>query len=71
MSSPFDDQESLYLTLVNMNGQYSIWPHFLDVPAGWNVVCGPMSRADTLTWIDVQWTKVGVAVVGSGGAVGA
>ena len=67
MSSPFDDQESLYLTLVNTHGQYSIWPRFLDVPAGWNIVCGAMSRADTLAWIDVQWTQLDVSVAGSGG----
>ena len=67
MSSPFDDQESPFLTLMNARGQYSIWPLFLDVPAGWNVACGPMSRADTLAWIDVEWTQVGVAAVGSGG----
>jgi MbtH protein len=67
MNSPFDDQESLYFTLVNTNGQYSIWPFFLDVPAGWNVVAGPMLRADTLARIDVEWTPAGVAAVGSAG----
>jgi MbtH protein len=67
MSSPFDDQESLYVALMNTNGQYSIWPVFLDVPDGWNVVAGPMSRADTLAWIDVEWTQGGVIAVGSGG----
>jgi MbtH protein len=53
--------------LVNTHGQYSIWPGFLNVPVGWNIVCGAMSRADTLAWIDVQWTRLDVAVVGSGG----
>ena len=67
MISPFDDQESLYFTLANANEQYSIWPLFLDVPDGWNVVAGPMSRAETLAWIDVEWTQVGVTAVGSGG----
>jgi MbtH protein len=67
MSSPFDDQESLYLTLMNTNGQYSIWPVFLDVPDGWSVVADPMSRADTLAWIDVEWTQGGVIAAGSGG----
>jgi MbtH protein len=67
MSSPFDDQESLYFTLVNTNRQYSIWPLFLDVPAGWNVVAGPMSRADTLAWIDMAWTKIRVVADNSGG----
>ncbi|HTJ91038.1 MAG TPA: MbtH family protein [Acidocella sp.] len=67
MSSPFDDQESLYFTLVNTHEQYSIWPLFLDVPAGWTVAAGPMSRADTLAWIDRAWTKVRVVADGSGG----
>jgi MbtH protein len=67
MSSPFDDQEAHYLTLANANGQYSIWPLFLDVPAGWNIVRGPMPRADTLAWIDVEWSQAGVAAAGSRG----
>lgn len=67
MSSPFDDQELLYHRLVNTDGQYSIWPPFLDVPAGWEIVGGPMSRAETLSWIDMECTEDSVAVVGSEG----
>ena len=40
MPSPFepdDDPATVLLLLVNTAGQYSRWPAFADVPAGWTV----------------------------------
>ena len=44
MSNPFEDPEGTYLVLVNDENQYSLWPDFVDVPAGWRMVHGPDSR---------------------------
>ena len=37
MTNPFDDPDGRFLVLVNHEGQYSLWPSFSEVPAGWSV----------------------------------
>ncbi|MBW8714767.1 MAG: MbtH family protein [Variovorax paradoxus] len=37
MSNPFDDKSASFLVLVNHEGQHSLWPAFIAVPAGWQV----------------------------------
>ena len=34
MTNPFEDDKANYLVLVNEEGQQSLWPAFVDVPAG-------------------------------------
>jgi len=69
MSNPFEDQDQLYLALVNDEGQYSLWPGFAAVPAGWQVACGPDDRDVCLSYINDNWTdmrpKSLVAAMGS------
>lgn len=38
MANPFENADGTYLVLVNEEGQYSLWPGFIDVPSGWTVV---------------------------------
>jgi MbtH protein len=58
MANPFEDENGEYLVLVNDEGQYSLWPSFRDVPAGWNAV-GPRGvRAECLAWIETNWTDM-------------
>jgi MbtH-like protein len=38
---PFEDENGTYLALVNNEDQYSLWPEYIDVPAGWTTVHGP------------------------------
>lgn len=38
MTNPFENDNYTYKVLKNEEGQYSLWPAFLDVPIGWNVV---------------------------------
>lgn len=38
MSNPFEDESAPYHVLVNAENQYSVWPEFADVPAGWDIV---------------------------------
>ncbi|CAM3577199.1 MbtH family protein [Paracidovorax anthurii] len=40
MTHPLDDKNSHFLVLENALGQSSLWPPFMDVPAGWTVVFG-------------------------------
>ena len=49
-SNPFEDPDGTYLVLVNDEGQHSLWPSFVDVPAGWTIALGessPRQRAWT------------------------
>ena len=55
MSNPFEDENSLYHVLVNREGQHSLWPSFLAVPAGWSIVHKLDSRAACLEFINKNW----------------
>ncbi|MFP8961541.1 MbtH family protein [Streptomyces nanhaiensis] len=58
MTNPFDDQDALFLVLVNDEGQHSLWPEFADVPAGWTRTFGPDGRDACLTHIEATWTDM-------------
>ena len=55
MTNPFDDEDGRFLVLRNDEGQYSLWPSFIDVPAGWQVVHKEDSRAASLQYIEDNW----------------
>jgi uncharacterized protein YbdZ (MbtH family) len=52
----FDDPDGAFLALVNDEGQHSLWPDSLDVPAGWRVVEGPGTRDGCTAYIEDNWT---------------
>lgn len=54
-SNPFDDEDGVFFVLINDEEQYSLWPSFADVPAGWRVVFGESTRADCLAYVDETW----------------
>jgi MbtH protein len=58
MTNPFDDEEGVFHVLVNDEGQHSLWPHFVPVPAGWEIVHGEDSRAGCLEYIEANWTDM-------------
>jgi MbtH protein len=58
MTNPFDDPDAEYLALVNDEGQYSLWPAFADVPAGWVVDHGADTRQACLDHIERNWTDM-------------
>ncbi|HET6704825.1 MbtH family protein [Amycolatopsis sp.] len=53
--NPFDDDTIQHRVLVNAEGQYSLWPSFAEVPAGWTVTHGPTSRAECLDYVERTW----------------
>lgn len=55
MSNPFENEEMNYFVLMNEEGQYSLWPAFLDVPSGWKIVYGEESRGLCLAYINSNW----------------
>ena len=57
-SNPFEDPDGTYLVLVNDEGQHSLWPSFVAVPAGWNVALDESSRDDCLDYVNANWTDL-------------
>ncbi|WP_367139063.1 MbtH family protein [Saccharothrix sp. HUAS TT1] len=58
VSNVFDDENGVFLVLVNDEAQYSLWPSFLDVPAGWSVDFGPDARSACLDHIERNWVDM-------------
>lgn len=57
-TNPFEDETSLFSVLENAEGQCSLWPHAMTVPAGWHVVFGPGKKSDCLAFVDGYWTDI-------------
>ncbi|MGK5628454.1 MbtH family protein [Streptomyces sp. URMC 123] len=58
MTNPFENAEGRYLVLVNDEGQYSLWPSFAEVPAGWEVAQGEAGHQESLDYITAHWTDM-------------
>lgn len=58
MTNPFEDADGTYLVLVNHEGQYSLWPSFAEVPAGWTVTKTEDTRQACLDFISENWTDM-------------
>ncbi len=58
MTNPFEDDEAAYAVLVNDEGQHSLWPVFIDVPAGWTEVFRGERKADCTDYIERNWTDL-------------
>lgn len=58
MSNPFEDADGTYLVLVNDEGQHSLWPSFVEVPAGWTCVVPETDRQSCLDYINENWTDM-------------
>jgi uncharacterized protein YbdZ (MbtH family) len=58
MTNPFENENEEYLVLVNHEGQYSLWPGFREIPAGWTAVGPRGKRKECLEWIEANWTDM-------------
>ncbi|MEU1704724.1 MbtH family protein [Streptomyces sp. NPDC005706] len=58
MTNPFDDEAGVFFVLRNEEGQYSLWPESIEVPAGWTAVHGPDGRQACLALIEQDWTDM-------------
>lgn len=56
--NPFDDPAQHSYVLVNPRAQYSLWPDFCPLPAGWTVAHGPASRMACEQWLQAHWDGV-------------
>lgn len=58
MSNPFENAEESYAVLINSEGQYSLWPDFLDIPSGWDQVYGVANRQECLDYVNSNWDNI-------------
>ncbi len=58
MANPFDDDRAEFLVVVNHEEQYSLWPAFKEIPAGWTATGPRGSRKVCLDWIEQVWTDM-------------
>ncbi|MHA6616153.1 MbtH family protein [Pseudonocardia sp. DLS-67] len=57
-TNPFDDESGEFYALINDEGQYSLWPTFAEIPAGWTAVHGPGPRPEVLEHIETNWSDM-------------
>lgn len=57
MANPFEDPDGEYLVLINEEKQYSLWPTFAEVPAGWATV-HQSGRESCIDYINANWTDM-------------
>jgi uncharacterized protein YbdZ (MbtH family) len=57
-SNPLDDETGSFRVLCNDEGQYSLWPNFIEIPAGWFTKHGPDAKAACLAYIEQNWTDM-------------
>ncbi|PZQ12926.1 MAG: MbtH family protein [Ancylobacter novellus] len=54
----FDREDGVFHVVVNHEEQYSIWPTYRDVPAGWRTVGKTGPKAECVAYIDEVWTDM-------------
>lgn len=58
MTNPFENEEGTYLVLINDEGQHSLWPSYIDVPAGWKIVHNSDTRKACLDYVNANWNDM-------------
>jgi MbtH protein len=52
------DENSNFVVVVNHEEQYSIWPDYKAIPAGWREAGKSGKKDECLQWIDEVWTDM-------------
>ncbi|MCP1625175.1 MbtH family protein [Pseudomonas nitroreducens] len=54
----FDREDAVYKVLVNGEEQYSLWPQYKEVPAGWREAGKQGSKVECLAFVEANWTDM-------------
>ncbi|MDF3932679.1 MbtH family protein [Pseudomonas citronellolis] len=54
----FDRDDAQYKVLVNHEEQYSLWPAYKALPAGWRETGQQGLKAECLAWVERTWTDM-------------
>jgi MbtH protein len=57
-TNPFEDANGRFYVLVNDEEQHSLWPSYVDAPAGWTVAFGEDTREACLAYVETNWTDL-------------
>jgi len=52
------DDDTTFDVVINDEEQYSIWPSYKAIPAGWKAVGKQGKKAECLAYIDATWTDM-------------
>ena len=58
MSRDEREDTTIYKVVVNHEEQYSIWPDFKEIPAGWREVGRTGPKSECLEYIKEVWTDM-------------
>jgi MbtH protein len=58
MSTPDDEDKTIYKVVVNHEEQYSIWPAQLEIPLGWKEAGKSGLKAECLEYVKTVWTDM-------------
>lgn len=58
MNNPFEDKDARFVVLKNDEGEHSLWPATIAVPAGWSIVFQENSRDACLEYVETHWTDM-------------
>lgn len=53
-----EEDNSVYIVVVNHEEQYSIWSEYKEIPAGWVTVGKSGNKQDCLNYIKDVWTDM-------------
>ena len=54
----WDDEDAIFKVVTNHEEQYSIWPDYKQIPAGWRAVGKSGKKRDCLAYIEEVWTDM-------------
>lgn len=54
----FDREDAIFRVLVNHEEQYSIWPEYKSIPAGWKDVGVTGDKKTCLAHVEKVWTDM-------------
>ena len=54
----WDDENTIFVTVVNAEEQYSIWPERQSLPEGWTLAGFQGKKKECLQHIDLVWTDM-------------
>lgn len=53
-----DEYQEMYLVLINHEEQYSLWPSYKPIPAGWKSIGKERTKEECITYVDSVWTDM-------------
>jgi MbtH protein len=54
----FDRDDVIFQVVINHEEQYSLWPDYKAIPAGWRAVGISGLKKDCLAYIEQHWTDM-------------